>query len=347
MSKTNPDRRPQLSTAEARAVDALLASLAQARTERDTSSTLRLTSHESALPPDHAPKAAKVAQLFSLIGQCPVDNPPADLTRRTLERIADDRRRRWFAEQAQALAAPRVGMSWREIAAVAAILVLGFSLLFPMVGRLREDARRVACAGNLQTAGMAIGRYAADNQDSMPRLPITAGQPWWNVGQQTGKGQPVQSNSAHTYLLVRQGYVSPDALNCPDNPNAGRGLTRDMHDWRNASEVGFSTQNQYGEPIKLSRIPGNNLSLMADKNPLFGGQVRPGAPMHFHRSLSTDTPSNFHRGKGQNILMLQGGVLWSAKPILPSGDNIWLANGVDRYTGVETPASTTDTFLVP
>lgn len=347
MNPTHPDHRPQLSAAEARAVDALLASLARTRAERDAGSKLRLSGGVAALAPEDAAKAAKVAALFHLIGRCPAEDPPADLTRRTLDRIADDRRQRWFAEQAQALAGPRVGMTWREVAAVAAILVVGFSLLFPMVGRMREDARRVACVGNLQTAGMAIGRYAADNQDSMPRLPNTAGQPWWNVGRQIGKGQPVQSNSANTYLLVRQGYANPDALNCPDNPNAAPGLTRDMHDWRSAKEVGFSTQNQYGTPIKLSKVPGNNLALMADKNPLFGGQVRPGTPMHFKRDLSKDTPSVFHGGKGQNILMLQGGVLWSARPILPTGDNIWLANGIDRYTGTETPASPTDTFLVP
>jgi hypothetical protein len=351
MTTPNPETRPPLpglGADEARVVDALLASMARSR--RQGEAGLKLGEADGAPEPLRAGdevRAARVSSLFALLARCPADDPPAHLTRRTMDRIADDRRRRWFAEQAQVLAGPRVGMTWREVAAVAAILVVGFSLLFPMVGRMREDARRIACAGNLQAAGMALGHYAADNGDALPRRASYAGQPWWNVGKQSGEDEPVQSNSAHTYLLVRQGYADADTLNCPDNPHAVRGLTREMNDWPSAAAVGYSTQNQFGQPIKISQVAGKSLALMADKNPLFGGQARPGAPMRFRQSLAPNSPSIFHRARGQNILMLHGGVVWSARPILSNGDNIWLANGVDHYTGTETPTSLFDSFLVP
>ena len=77
------------------------------------------------------------------------------------------------------------------------------TLLFPVFGKVRDDARRVACSQNLQGASMAFGNYAADNQNQLPRRGVwQPGQVWWNVGQEGREGEPIRSNSAHLYTLV-------------------------------------------------------------------------------------------------------------------------------------------------
>lgn len=335
-----------LSPQEAQVLDSLLESMAAQARAQAYGGCVEVTATDPAAPGD-AQTVERVASLLHLIGQCPAGEPSLDLTQKTLERVADARRQRWFAEQAQALAAPRGGMGWNEVGALAAILLIGASLLWPIVGRVRSDARKLACAGNLQTAGLAMGRYASDNSDRLPRRGSWPGQVWWNVGKASRQGEPIQSNSAHLYALVRGGYISAESLNCPDNRSAPKFMSPTMQDWPNAAAVSYSYQNQYSpQPVRIDRSL--KLAILADKNPLFAGQGgREG--LQYRAELSPQTPSQFHLGLrgGQNILMVHGGVVWTNQPVLPNGDNIWLANGVDHYNGTEAPADPSDSFLVP
>ena len=333
-----------LKPSEAQVLDAMIESMSAARRAE--------TFGQSAGPvgfvsPNEDPRcAAAVSAWLDLIGRCPCESPSANLTEQTLARVKTVRRQRWFAEQAQALAAPRVGMSWNEIGAIAAMLLISLSLVWPMVTRYRGDVRRVGDASNLAAAGMAVGSYAGDFNDHMPRRNVVPGTVWWNVGRQARDGEPIQSNSAHLYILVRRGYVSPDVLNSPANPHAPAALTTDMQDWPSAATVSYSYQNQYNpKTIRIEQAP--TMAILADKNPLFEPVGGPGEGLRFRSDLLPTTATVFHNGRGQNILLGDGNVLWSTKPVLPNGDNIWLAHGVDHYTGTETPADPFDSFLVP
>lgn len=293
-------------------------------------------------------RACRIAQLMGLIGSCPVEDASVDLVEQTLARLADARQRQRFTQQVQALgggSGPSVYW-WRELATVAAVLMIGFSLLWPVMERVRADARRVACANNLAAVGSAMGRYAADYGNTMPRRKVSPGTAWWRVGQVSDADESVQSNSAHLYVLVRRRYIAAPTLGCPGNTHAATHLDHHNHDWPRAQAVSFSYQNQHAsKPIRLNELP--EMAILADKNPLFGAAVNGRAEMAYHAGMDPDSPTVFHGSRGQNILTSFGRVIWRAKPQGPNGDNIWLIRGVHDYQGVEVPRDAGDSFLVP
>lgn len=334
----NPKITP-LCPADGEALDALLESRAAAG-----GSDLRLAG--SAESQELAQRKAKVGQLLGVLARCPAEAPPADLRQRTLERIALARQRERFNEQIGALSAPTPAFRWGELITVAAMLMIGTSLLWPMLSRTRAEARRVACATNLAAAGMGLGNYAADFGNVLPRGQVKPGSAWNQVGQSAERG-PVQSNSAHAYLLVRQGFVTANSLACPENPYAPARMSPLTIDWPSAAAVSYSYQNQYrAEATRIDRAP--RLAVFADKNPLFAAVNPNGSAVRYQPDESPTSASQFHRRLGgQNILDASGTVFWTLKPMIHGGDNIWLATGVEEYKGTETPAQSDDSFLVP
>ncbi len=283
--------------------------------------------------------AQKVQSMLAAMDAYEVPDAPADLVTNTLARIdqyEQDQRSAMQIESRRRL--PAIGLSFAEIAVVAAMIVMGFSLALPMLTQTRSDARRLACETHLATAGAAFGHYASDFNGSMPRGSIVPGDAWWKVGD-----EPEQSNSAHLYRLARAGYIDPNTLACPENSHAPSGLTSQMQDWPEYDAVSYSYQNQYtAEPTRLSQHP--MLAVLADKNPLF--YVRQGKQLYHLAQQNPDQPSHAHQGQGQNILLASGSVQWSRRPIV-RGDNIWLVSGIGQYTGNEVPTLPGDSFLVP
>lgn len=293
-------------------------------------------------------RGRRVLALLNLVGQCPSESPSDDLVRRTMMTIVHARQRERFQQQVRTLAVTPQRFSMLDFAAVAAIVVAAVSLLWPAMSTTRSDARRVACANNLSAAGAALGAYAADNSGQMPRYANQVGMPWYQVGEQAKDGQgPMRSNSAQLYLLVRRGYIQPQALACPENPNAPRRLSPEFFDWPSADAVSYSYQNQYTpQATRLENHP--EMAVLADKNPLFMIPApQPGQVIHFvfRNDLPANSPSSLH-GVGQNILRADGRVGFLQQPILPNGDNIWLVNGVESYVGKESPQPG-DSHLVP
>lgn len=296
-----------------------------------------------------AGRAEKMAALLGLLDRDAPDEPDAadldDLTARTLAAVAEDRQRQRFARQVHVFAEPRqtTGVAWRQVMTAAAVFLIGFSLLLPVIDRSRDDAQRRACASGLAGMGGAFGRYAADHDGQLPRRGETAPDAaWWRVGQDPG-----QSNSAHLFILVRQRYVTPDQLACSANehaPAAGA-LTDRHHDFRNYAEVSYSYQNQFRlQPISLD---GGAIALLADKNPLF--EINDGFSQR--SDVAVNTPSVVHGSRGQNVLLNDGHVQWMTRPALDLGDrpadNLWTITGVKQHVGNETVRSRSENFLAP
>lgn len=340
----------RLSPEDAAAVDALL----DRRGDPDA--------WKSALPPDQAARAERVSQLLALLELDPVEPAPDDLTERTLARIAAQNQRLRFAEQVDMLreAPTGLGFGWRQFLSAAAIFVIGLSLLMPVLERSRAEAQRIACAANLQQAGMGFTRYAADFGGVLPRRSVEPGEVWWNVGD-TGNAhrhaaaradQSVNSNSAHLYLLFKSGYAAADALYCPTNTHTTPDvLSRERDDWAAPEAVSFSYQNQYTpRPIRLETRPG--LALLSDRNPLFVVKV---GRVTFDPTTSALAPSRSHGSAGQNVLLADGTVTWTIRPMVQRNgqdrrDNIWTIPNVTVYRGTEIPVideDQIDSFLVP
>lgn len=298
-------------------------------------------------------RGRRVGQWLDLIDHLPAEAPPSDLVARTMARVQQRSDREAVVAHiadhrpAVADAMPAIAFHWRELVAVAAMLMIAVSLLWPVMARMRTDDRRIACANNLATAGIGMRQYAADNSRVLPRYPTTVGSVWWNVGQPVRDGL-VQSNSAHLHKLRREGYVTFDTLNCPTNPEAPKQLAISAFDWPNARAISYSYQNQYTpDPIRVDG--GSSMVVLADKNPLFAPAADPGdadaGKLTFDAGHGLDQPGDRHTEPGQNILVIDGSVRWAAENT-HKGDNFYTMKDVPSYKGTESPTQG-DSFLVP
>ncbi|MEE9404318.1 MAG: hypothetical protein V3V20_05465 [Algisphaera sp.] len=274
------------------------------------------------------------------------------LVQRTLAAVSAQRQRERFAAQVALVGAAPTGRglsaSWRQVAAAAAVFVVGFSLLMPAINRNRDASQRASCANNLATAGMQLGAYAADHQGALPRGPV--GDSWIRTGQPdavTADGR-FQSNSAHLYLLIRGDYLAPDYLACAGNEAAATApKVAGQMDWAVPQAVSYSYQNQHGAgPVRLD-LARSGLAVLADKNPRF---VAKNGKLEFDATSNENAVSRQHQSAGQNILTLDGAARWNDSPVSQQdADNVWTKSGHQGvYVGNEAPTNVNrDSFLVP
>jgi prepilin-type N-terminal cleavage/methylation domain-containing protein/prepilin-type processing-associated H-X9-DG protein len=63
-----------------------------------------------------------------------------------------------------------------ELLVVIAIIAILASILFPVFGRARENARRTSCASNLKQIGLGLMMYTQDYDENYPAAGISGGQ---------------------------------------------------------------------------------------------------------------------------------------------------------------------------
>lgn len=292
----------------------------------------------NAVEPPHADRARRIAQWCGLLDHLPAADPPENLTERTLAAIQRARQEDRFAQQIQSMTGGDPGWRWREVLTVAAMLLIGVSLLIPIINHSNQAARQFQCRNNLAAAGMGFGSYANANNGQLPALRTHAGDAWWDVNRFNADGTP-RSNSAHVFLLIRRQHVEPDALQCPSNPTGDLQITPDLRDFPSFDHISFSYQNMFTEQRPTMYSP--TIALLTDKNPLF-------LPGKYRDDLPTTTLSDNHADLGgQNVLLSNGQVIWNPSPVLSNGDNLWQIRGRTEYEGNETPAEWFDSFLVP
>ncbi len=292
-------------------------------------------------------RARKVEQLAALVRESPA-TAPADLADRTMTFVqnaidASDASHRL----------PEAGRGFRlrisDVVSVAAMLLIGASVVWPILTSVREQSRRELCQGNLADVVRAFGGYASDYRSALPSATAGyAGGTWLATGR-----DPSRSNSANLYRLVESRYVEISELACPGNPRARlEAAGPDEHDWRAFEEVSYSYRvmagavPQWGDPTVRTVV-------LADRSPVFLRAVR-GLPVH----PMAGSPN--HGGLGQHVVFNDGTVAWSREPVMNGEDNIWLPRsvedelrrrqGVSRVqpmSGTEAPGSVDDAFVGP
>lgn len=322
----------ELSAADAAALDALVEAGMDPR----------------ALAPEHAPRGTRHITLLSMLDTSPLGEREARIERTltAVQHAIDADTERYVLPDA----APRGRrLHFADLISIAALLLIGTALLFPIAGGVREYGRRAACQSGMITAGLGFGQYASDSRDLLPMAsPSHAGSPWWEVGR-----APERSNSANLYTLVRTGYTTVGDLACPGNPSACRtGKAAGSMDWLHFPDVSYSYRNLFGRTAHGMTDSPTQVILTDRSTLILRGpgllQVRP-----FENSPN-------HRGQGQFVLVGDGSVRWLTSPILGDGDNLWLPRPLEEalarlrgeqperdLTGTETPGSDADEFVAP
>jgi prepilin-type N-terminal cleavage/methylation domain-containing protein/prepilin-type processing-associated H-X9-DG protein len=102
----------------------------------------------------------------------------------------------------------RRGFTLIELLVVIAIIAILASILFPVFGRARENARRSSCQSNLKQIGLGLLQYTQDYDERFPQS-VQSVNPWF------GWTQLVQP-----YIKSYQLFQCPSE---PTNPNATPG----------------------------------------------------------------------------------------------------------------------------
>lgn len=269
-------------------------------------------------------RAARVASIGTSLRESQIV-APADLTDRVMARIESAGEARTISIET---ARPR--RNWRigDLVGIAAALLLGTSVLWPMVSAARMDSVKTACLSNMRTVGGGMGMYANEYRDAMPVATAgLGGGRWWDVGRETA------SNSRNLFTLVRKGFVKVEDLACPGNPGCRDCcVTPDCEDWKSLEEVSYSYQIMLGGHRPAWLRPGGNPSqtiVMADRSPVVLKNAR-------GEAVSPIENSPNHQGAGQHALYSDGHVGWIGSPEVTVGngpsariDNIWLPQPVE------------------
>ncbi|MCC6283683.1 MAG: hypothetical protein IT439_00065 [Phycisphaerales bacterium] len=296
------------------------------------------------------PRAEKIAALSALVVEPPAARPSADLGSRTFAKVAAR-----MSESPLPFEPRRLTLRgrWRDVVSVAAVLLIGASVVWPVMSSVRREASRSACLSNMHASATGLAAYADANRDTLPVLTAGfGGGSWWNVG------TPGGSNSANIFTLAREHYVGLDDLACPGNPEAPTALAHpEDRDWRALPEVSYSYRIMPG-PMRVHSGAGD-VAILADRSPVVLRAVRGDLVDPLENSPN-------HLGTGQHVLFASGRAAWMDSPEVegrtadgqPTVDNIWLPRRVERaldraarqrgiISGRELPTDTLDSFVGP
>ncbi len=233
---------------------------------------------------------------------------------------------------------------FRDILAVAAMIVLAVGVGVPSALHLRERNHRIACAANLAEVGRGVQAYAMVFNENLPFAGWSQRASWQPTDE---PGVQTLPNRRHVFPLLARGLVSPEAFVCPssnDVPMPASEVTR-RSDFLESRNVSYAYQNMAG--VRPSLRSDARLPILSDDNPLFDD----GLPLLDLRRITRGSPaesnSDAHGGAGQNILTLDGSSIWVTTPFSGvGGDNIWMLERVMDYTGREGPQTATDSHLI-
>lgn len=281
------------------------------------------------------------AGVLGVLNHYPESPLPNDLVAKTLARVEVLRDHNAMGEDIEGQGNRFRLFNWqlRDIAGIAAVLLVGASLMIPVLNEYSRNQRRYSDIASLNEAGKGFASYAMDHKMQLPRQ-AGLGERWDMVGK-----DPKQSNSANLFKLVKDGYTKLTTLNSADNASAPMTLEADAQDWNNYDQVSYSYLNQFGKkPINLATVK-KELVVLANKNPYF---YQKDGKLKFKM---TEDQVQFYGDKGQLMLTFRGDAKWRKNPKLKNGDHIYLINRKDgllkAYNGTEVPDSTSDHHLIP
>ncbi|MBN1553539.1 MAG: hypothetical protein JXA11_02250 [Phycisphaerae bacterium] len=280
-----------------------------------------------------------VQATFQALDLHPEPEPPEDLAERTLAKIAAVERTNALLAMQQT-GARRGTFSLKELTAVAAMLLVMAGILAPALHKARQRGDEGLCAMQMGQIGNALQTFAINHEGHLPSTGVPL-EHWL-----TRDDAPPASNSRALFRLLQKRYLpSPVVFQCPSVGGASFAFSSDMEDFPQSSHISYSYQYSLddegistNDPAVADNIA--DLAILADQTPLFVNGV--------FRADCLDAPHSENHSDGQNVLYLDGHVLWVTRSTVGvGGDHIFLVGDVQEYRGNECPASPTDSFLLP
>lgn len=250
-------------------------------------------------------RAERIESMVQLVSGGPQDARPL-LVERTMRRVAA------AGQAARERPVRSGGLRFADLVSVAAVLLMGVAVMWPVLSTVRGYSQKSDCATNFAGIASALSTYMGDFRDQMPVATASFGGSWLNVG-----STPEQSNSSNLFTMARAGYTPLDTLACAGNPMAARGeCAQGAMDWRSLPEVSYSYYIMFGR-ARPSPVTSPRTIVLADRSPVAlraaNGQ---GVPYPEENSPN-------HAGQGQWGLRLDGSGVWLTTP-QDRRDNIWL-----------------------
>lgn len=293
--------------------------------------------------PEFSRRSSNIVGLLKLLDQHPAPEPGEELFSRTLAAI-DSAGRTSNLIYREAAQERRVGISTfnlKELAAMAAMVVLLASVLVPSLRQARTLSQQQACVARTGEIGTALTHYANQNSGFLPALAARHAA-WLDADT-----APVRmSNSRNLWKLVSGRYATPTLFQCPAGEVKNFAVASEMPDFPSQEFITYSYHDSVNsEPINVGsptlRGVTSSMAILADRTPIFQDG-------RFNRDRLGCQNSPNHDSRGQSVLYLDSHAAWKDGGCVGvNGDNIWLVQGVTDYIGIERPAQDTDSFLLP
>ncbi|MCO6436487.1 MAG: hypothetical protein J5J06_05315 [Phycisphaerae bacterium] len=298
--------------------------------------------------PEFRARSDRIREILRPLDHWSIPTPPAGLPERILARIESSRgqTQHWQSTQtpdAPATTGERARIlrfpAMREWVAVAACITILVGIVVPAISLTRDRAREALCAANLGSVFQGLALYRSAFDGALPYAGGGAATAWLPAGPQDA---PYASNSRHAFLLAKLNFgPTTEDFVCPSRGSdfpMPRSEVADRGDFTSARNISYATLGLSGRNPMLR--PAAQVIYASDVNPLFVGG-------RFNAGIDPQSNSPAHRGRGQNVLALDGSVEHRSTPEYgPRNDNIWLAGNLRRYRGVEAPADESDSFLI-
>ena len=255
------------------------------------------------------------------------------------------------SEQAKAaVGSRRLWLSFGQIAAVAATIVIVTGAMFAPLNFMRQKSWQQQCQFQLGNVFRGLSNYISENNNQMPAVARSSNDPWWKVGYQ---GNENHSNTRPIWLLVKNGYVKQNNFICPSSrgPRPTQIKQVNIKRYYDFPSRRFVTYSFAIVPKKCATTGQVSQKILcSDLNPLFdklpNDYSKPFTLKLSKKLLKMNSPNHKHRG--QNLLFCDGSVKFVKKRSIGiSKDDVFTLNNTSQNKGTETPTTVSDAFLAP